>query len=279
MNKLLFLSALLLGGCTTVGTAPVERPMMKLGCQMWGVKDFWFDKADKLAAFAEIFPKIRAMGYEGVQCASFIRVDADGLEKLLKANGLEIADQPILFEDVEDPAKLAQTVAFCRRFGVDFVYIPWFKSETAEGWREFCRRLDRAEAALGPHGIRVGYHHHTHELNEKVDGVLPWDILTGRDGARLELDIGPVLDTDHVPAAEIAKVSGRVPGIHAKPVGATAAGAAGERQDWPKVLAAAEKAGTKWFVVECEQRKNTFEDIAASVKHLRPMVDLVNALR
>ena len=259
-DKLLFLSALLLGGCTTVGTAPVERPKMKLGCQLWGVKDFWYDKADKLAAFAEIFPKVKAMGYDGVQCGSFIRVDADGLEKLLKANGLAVADQPIAFDDVEDPAKLAQTVAFCNRFNVSFLYIPYFKGKTADEWRAFCRRLDSAEEKLRSHGIRVGYHHHDHELNEKVDGVLPWDILTGKDGARLELDIGPVLDTDHVPAAEIAKMSGRVPGIHAKPVGATAAGAAGERQDWVKVLAAAEKAGTKWFVVECERH---FEDLSA----------------
>ena len=255
------------------------RPKMKLGCQLWGVKDFWYDKADKLAAFAEIFPKVKAMGYDGVQCGSFIRVDADGLEKLLKANGLAVADQPIAFDDVEDPAKLAQTVAFCNRFNVSFLYIPYFKGKTADEWRAFCRRLDSAEEKLRPHGIRVGYHHHDHELNEKVDGVLPWDILTGKDGARLELDIGPVLDTDHVPAAEIAKMSGRVPGIHAKPVGATAAGASGEKQDWAKVLAAADKAGVTWCVIECEQRQNTFEDITASAKYLRPMVDLVNALR
>ena len=25
------------------------RPPMKLGCQLWGVKDLWFDKSDKLA--------------------------------------------------------------------------------------------------------------------------------------------------------------------------------------------------------------------------------------
>ena len=272
--------ALLCGCMTTVDRASDEAsPKMRLGCQLWGVKDFWFDREDKLAAFAEIFPKIKAMGYDGVQCGSFIRLDPDGLEKLVRENGLAIADQPVSFDDIEDPAKRARTVAFCRRFAVDFVYIPWFKSGTAEGWRQFCRRLDKAEALLKPHGIRVGYHHHTHELKEKVDGVLPWDILTGKDGARLEMDIGPVLDTDHVPSAEIAKMAGRVPSIHAKPVGATAAGAVGERQDWPKVLAAADRAGVKWCVVECERRKDTYEDIAASAKCLRLMVDRINARR
>ena len=227
----------------------VARPPMKLGCQLWGVKDLWFDKPDKLAAFAEIFPKVRAMGYDGVQCGSFIRMDADGLEKLLNENGLSVVDQPISFEDVEDEAKQAKTV-------------------------------DAAEAKLRPYGIRVGYHHHVHELTTKIDGELPWDILTGPDGARLEMDIGPVLEGGRNPAEEIAKMKGRLPsGIHAKPLGATAAGAAGDMQDWPKVVAAAEKSGVKWLVVECEKRQDTFDDIAESARNLRPLVSLVNELR
>ena len=258
----------------------LTRPPMKLACQMWGVKDFWSDKQDKIAAFAEIFPKIKAMGYEGVQCGAFIRVDTDGLEKVLKDSGLVIVDQPISFADVEDAEKLPQTVAFCKRFGVDFVYIPWYEAKTAAEWRAFCRRLDAAEAKLKPHGIRVGYHQHAHELSQKVDGEYPWDILTGADGARLEMDIGPVLDAGRVPADEILKMKGRLPGgIHAKPVGAAAVGAPGEKQDWPKIVAAAEKAGVKWLVVECEKRKDTYDDIAASAKYLQPLVSLVNAMR
>ena len=256
------------------------RPPMKLGCQLWGVKDLWFDKPDKIAAFADIFPKIRAMGYEGVQCGSFIRMDVEALEKILKKNGLSIVDQPISFDDVEDETKLRKTVAFCRRFKVDFLYIPWYEGKTAAEWRAFCRRLDAAEAKLRPYGIRVGYHHHIHELTTKVDGEFPWDILTGPEGARLEMDIGPVLEGGHVPAEEITKMSGRLPsGIHAKPLGATAAGANGDRQDWPRVVAAAEKSGVKWLVVECEKRKDTYDDIAASARNLRPLVSLVNALR
>ena len=163
---------------------------------------------------------------------------------------------------------------------MDFLYIPWFEAKTAAEWRAFCRRLDAAEAKLSPYGIRVGYHHHIHELTTKVDGEYPWDILTGPDGARLEMDIGPVLEGGRNPAEEIAKMKGRLPsGIHAKPLGATAAGAAGDRQDWPKVVAAAEKSGVKWLVVECEKRQGTFDDIAESARNLRPLVSLVNALR
>jgi sugar phosphate isomerase/epimerase len=117
-------------------------------------------------------------------------------------------------------------------------------------------------------------------MTGKVDGMYPWDILTGEGGARLELDVGPVLDAGKTPAAEIARLRGRLPGgIHAKPVGATAVGAPGDRQNWPEIVAAAEKAGVKWLVAECEKRQGTYEDVAESAKNLRPLVDLVNALR
>ena len=42
-------------------------------------------------------------------------------------------------------------------------------------------------------------------------------------------------------------------------------------QDWPKVIAAARKAGVKWFVVECEKRKDTYDDVAASAAYLKPL--------
>ena len=72
--------------------------------------------------------------------------------------------------------------------------------------------------------------------------------------------------------AWLAALSGRVPGMHAKPHGATAAGAPGDVQDWPKVVAAARKAGVKWFVVECEKRKGTYDDVAASAAYLKPLL-------
>ena len=54
-------------GCTT---RPAPRhDGMRLACQMWGVKEFW--EKDPERGFAEAFPKLRAMGYEGVQSMAF----------------------------------------------------------------------------------------------------------------------------------------------------------------------------------------------------------------
>jgi sugar phosphate isomerase/epimerase len=257
-----------------------SKQELKLACQMWSVKDLWFGKADKIAAFAEIFPKIKELGYAGVQCGAFIRLDQDKLEKVLKDNGLVIVDQPVNMTDLDNEENLNKTIAFCKRFGVDFVYIPWYSSKTVAGWKDFCGKLNAVEAKLAKNGIKVGYHHHIDELTKKVEGVYPWDILTSAEGVRHELDIGPILESARVPAEEIKRLRGRLPGgIHAKPVGATAAGAPGEKHDWPRIVAAAGKAGVKWLVVECEKRQNTFEDVAASAKYLRPLLTVANEMK
>lgn len=252
------------------GTCGGTTPKMRLGCQMWGVKEFWEKNPEQ--GFAEVFPKLRAMGYEGVQSMAFWKINPDRLEALLKANGLALADMPVNFEHVEG-TNIESTVAFCRRFEVDFVYIPWFKGKIGDEWRAFCGRLIAAGKRLEPYGIRIGYHNHVHEFTEPLGGELPANILKADRNVNLELDIGPVAESGNDASAWISALSGRVPGMHAKPHGATAAGAPGDVQDWPKIIAAARKAGVRWFVVECEKRKDTYDDVAASAAYLKPLLD------
>ena len=247
-----------------------KKGQMKLACQMWGVKEFWEKDPEK--GFAEVFPRVKAMGYEGVQSMAFWKCDQDRLEALLKANGLTLADMPITFEYVEG-TNIESTVAFCRRFDVDFVYIPWFGGKTAAEWRAFCNRLAAAGKRLAPYGIRIGYHNHIHEFTKPLDGEYPAEILKADSDVNLELDIGPVTESGNDAVKWITDLSGRMPGMHAKPHGATAAGAPGDVQDWPKIVAAAQKAGVKWFVVECEQRKDTYDDVAASAAYLKPLLE------
>ena len=97
-------------GCTMIGGEPSSdaSQRMRLGCQMWGVKEFWEKNPEK--GFAEVFPKLRAMGYEGVQSMAFWKIDPDRLEALLKANGLALADMPVNFEHVEG-TNIESTVA------------------------------------------------------------------------------------------------------------------------------------------------------------------------
>ena len=247
-----------------------KKGQMKLACQMWGVKEFWEKDPEK--GFAEVFPRVKAMGYEGVQSMAFWNIDHDRLEALLKANGLALADMPINFDHVEG-TNVERTVAFCRRFDIGFLYIPWFDGKSADEWRDFCARLDAAGKRLAPYGIKVGYHNHVHEFTKPLNGEYPADILKADRTVNLELDIGPVTESGNDAVKWITDLSGRIPGMHAKPHGASAAGAPGDVQDWPKIVAAARKAGVKWLVVECEKRKDTYDDVAASAAYLKPLLE------
>ena len=247
-----------------------KKGQMKLACQMWGVKEFWEKDPEK--GFAEVFPRVKAMGYEGVQSMAFWNIDQDRLEALLKENGLALADMPINFDHVEG-TNVERTVAFCRRFDIGFLYIPWFDGKSADEWRDFCARLNAAGKRLAPYGIKVGYHNHVHEFTKPLNGEYPADILKADRNVNLELDIGPVTESGNDAVKWIMDLSGRIPGMHAKPHGASAAGAPGDVQDWPKIVAAARKAGVKWFVVECEKRKDTYDDVAASAAYLKPLLE------
>lgn len=249
-----------LSGC--VGFAGEGRKL-KLACQMWSVKDIWQKNGD----ITSVFPQLAEMGYEGVQSKAFWDCDPDKLEKALIASGLKIADLPVGFPELETEAALAKTVAFCKRFDVDFVYIPWFKPKTLDGWKDFTRKLDEYGRRLAPSGIRIGYHNHLHEFAEPLDGVCPGDVLVNCPTFNFELDVGPVLESGRVPAEVLGRLAGRVPGLHAKPYPGTFAGAPDDRQDWPAILAAARAAGTKWIVVECEKRKDTFDDVRLSAAY------------
>ena len=101
MVSVVSLACALLAGCTIMGGAQSwDAPQrMRIGCQMWGVKEFWEKDPEK--GFAEVFPKLRAMGYEGVQSMAFWKINPDRLESMLKANGLALVDMPVNFEHIE----------------------------------------------------------------------------------------------------------------------------------------------------------------------------------
>ena len=120
------------------------------------------------------------------------------------------------------------------------------------------------------YGIRVGYHNHQHELREHFDGKTPLEYLYDA-GLAMELDVGHVKLAGGCPVAWLKKLAGRVPSIHAKPGGGNSVGGEGDANDWKAIFSAAAASGTKWAIVECETRRNTFEDVEKSMTFLKEL--------
>lgn len=245
-----------------VGVCPESK--LRLACQMWSVNDIWKKNPQ------DAFRRMRALGYEGVQSFGFLAMNHDELAKMLDDNGLRIVDMPFYMRNVT-PDKFNQFLEFCQRFKIDFVYEPWWQGTTATDWRRHTDELLAVAAKFRQHGIRTGYHNHQHEMRLHFEGKTPYEYVFD-SGLDFELDVGHVKLAGRDPVACLKTLAGRVPSIHAKPGGGNSVGGAGDTNDWSAIIRTCREIGVKWAVVECEERRNTFEDVQNSYNFLKPLV-------
>ena len=252
-----------LAGCTTApcGGKPLAVNGIRLGVQMWSVNDLWKKNP------ADALRRLKAFGYDGVQSFGFFAMDHGELEKMLDDNGLKIVDMPFYMKTVA-PDSFNRFLEFCQRFKIDFVFEPYAKFPTGAEWRRHADELVALGEKFGKYGIRVGYHNHQYELRDHFDGKTPLEYLYDA-GLAMELDVGHVKLADECPVAWLKKLAGRVPSIHAKPGGGNSVGGPGDTNDWKAIFSAAAESGTKWAVVECESRRDTFDDVEASIGFLK----------
>ena len=250
----------LAGGCASLAGGTRS---MRFACQMWSVDDVWRKDPDGALA------KMRAMGYEGVQSIAFWDWDRKKLHALLDAHDMALVDMPVRLNNHVTPEKIASTVDFCQEFGIDFVFVPWLDGKllkTADSVKRLADEMAAAAGRLAPHGIKMGFHNHQVEFRQKIDGVSAMDVFMARPELNFELDVGHATLAGADPVAVLGRLRGRVPSIHAKPGGGRSCGGEGDRNDWPGIFEACRAAGVRWAVVECETRRDTFDDIRASAR-------------
>ncbi len=264
LRNLSLASAAFLAGCRSVCCCGNK---MRLACQMWSVNDLW--KKD----FPGTLAKMRAMGYEGVQSMAFWNMKRTELHKVLDDNGLVIVDMPVNLDCVKDD-KINSTVEFCKEFNVDFLFLPWIGNRALpkEKWQWYEDGMVEAAHKLAPYGIKMGFHNHQIEFKVKFDGVSVMESFFKRKELFFELDAGHVKLAGEDPVKILERIKGRVPSIHAKPGGGNSAGCAEDKNDWAAIISSCNRMGTKWAVVECETRRNTFDDIDASARFLKPVL-------
>ena len=237
----------------------------KLGVQLFTVRS-GMQNAQQIG---ETFRRLKALGYDGVQSFGFLAMDWNELEKMLFDNGLRIVDMPFYMKTVA-PDSFNKFLEFCQRFKIDFVYEPYTKFSTGAEWRRHADELVALGEKFKAYGIRVGYHNHQHELRQHFDGKTPLEYLYDA-GLAMELDVGHVKLAGDNPIRWLEKLAGRVPSIHAKPGGGDSVGGEGDANDWKAIFSTAMKAGTRWAIVECETRRNTYADVEASMAFLKGM--------
>ena len=151
-----------------------------------------------------------------------------------------------------------------------------FKSE--ESVRTLARKLDAAGAMLAKGGITLSYHNHAIELTGFGETTVLDFIYRETNPAYLkaELDTYWIQFGGGDPAAWIERLAERVPILHLKDFGFGQDGKPFFAEighgnlNWPRILAAAEKAGTEWLVVEQDECPgDPFVSIRKSYDYLR----------
>jgi sugar phosphate isomerase/epimerase len=144
-------------------------------------------------------------------------------------------------------------------------------------WKRTAVRLNERAGELKRAGIRLGYHNHNIEF-APIGGTTGWDVLRRETDPKLvffEIDVGWIAAAGLDPVTFLNVHKGRVRWLHVKDLKAstkpnfaltmdpTEVGSG--KMDWPRVLAAAERAGVDHYYLE-QEAPFTMQRIDAAAK-------------
>ena len=226
--------------------------------------------------FAGTLSKIRDFGYDGVEFAGLYGNTPAEVRALCEKYSLNPISAHVPFVDMlKDPAGVLAQYA---EIGCRYVAVPYLTPEHRPGTPNFefvVEFIGIIAKAAKKAGIQLLYHNHDFEFM-KLGGKYALDILyetVPEDLLKTELDTCWVNVGGEDPSKYLLKYSGRAPVVHLKdffgqksenmyeligienkapkrPDGFEFRPVGSGLQDMPSIVAAAEKAGAEWLVVE-----------------------------
>ncbi len=235
--------------------------------------------------------KVASIGYQGVEFAGLFGHTAQQVKDICAAAGVEPVSAHVPLDELL--ADTEGTVAKYKEIGCRFIVIPYLPEERRPGFADFEKTLEEMKAIgeeCKKQDLLMLYHNHDFEfvkLGEKYGLDVMYETISA-DLLATELDTCWVNVGGEVPAEYVLKYTGRAPVVHLKdfvmqgkekpqklyaligidddeeqaseeafsfkPVGSGV-------QDMPAILAAAEKAGAQWVVVEQDQPDKGHEEL------------------
>lgn len=251
-----------------------------IGLNLYSLREFAQTPAD----IAQTLRKVKAIGYDYVQISGIGKIDPKELKRMLDSEGLGVCATHIALARLQ--TELDAVIDEHKLWGCEHAAVGAIPEayRSAEGYARFAREGSEIGRQLAAHGITFSYHNHYWEF-ERYNGRTGMDILfEDSDPAAL----GAEIDTYWVqygggdPAQWIEKMQGRIPLVHFKDMRIDTARAEGVHimlpvgegtLNWPAILAACQKAGAQWHIVEQDWFPNgqPFESVATSLRNLKAM--------
>jgi sugar phosphate isomerase/epimerase len=221
--------------------------------------------------------KVAQIGYKNVELAGTYGRSAAEFNTILKDHGLKAISAHVGIEGLLGP-DVNKVIDEQLALGLTDIAVPYLDEkyrQGREGYENVGKKLAGVATLLKPHGIRLSYHNHNFEFEQKFDGVSGYEIIFASAPADLlmsELDTFWALFAGDDPVGVIGRHPGRFPLLHIKdmnPVDRTFAEVGTGILPLDGILAAAPAAGCQYLIVEQDSCKNPpLQAIETSYKNL-----------
>ena len=227
----------------------------QLAAQFYTIRDF----CKTAPEFAESCRKIRAIGYPAIQLSGVGPIPEEEIVRICAGEGLVIcATHESGDKIINETGKVIERL---NKLGCKYTAYPYpggINMADAAEVSAFAKRLDRAGETMRNAGQVLTYHNHAIEFL-KLGGKTALDLIyDGSDPRNLQGEIDTywvqVGGADSV--AWCRKLAGRLPLLHLKDCVGTANNASAfceignGNMDFKEIIAAGEKSGCEWFIVE-----------------------------
>ncbi|MGE5548943.1 MAG: sugar phosphate isomerase/epimerase family protein [Bacteroidota bacterium] len=242
-----------------------------VGLQLYTLRD------ETAKDFRGTLARVAEMGYRGVELAGNGGLDAGEMRQALAETGLKAYGSHVGLDQLE--RNLPAVIAYHQEIGCEYLACPWLPEGRRQDGLDYQRlgmALTEIGRKCGEAGLQLCYHNHAFEF-QRFGGSLGLDLLYGAADPRLvqaELDLYWIEYAGQDPAAYLRQMKGRCPLVHLKDMATdrhfTEVGEG--TLDWPGIFAAAEDAGTKYYLVEQDDcRRPPLESVRISLENLRRM--------
>ena len=231
--------------------------------------------------FKNTLDKIAAIGYKSVQISGMAKevMTTEEIVAETGKRGLTICATHEPGADILDDTEAV--IQRLNELGTRHTAYPFpagvdFSSEAS--LQELITKLDAAGKKMAEAGLVLTYHNHAHELYKVNSKTILRRIYDETDPTHLQAEI----DTHWIqrggadPIKWIESLPGRLPLLHIKDYKVDPDGNADYAEigngnlDFPAIIAAAEKAGCQWYIVEQDTCPgDPFDSIAQSFEYIR----------
>ena len=239
---------------------------MKFSVQLYSLRDMIHSADDLLA----VFPKLKALGFDGVEFAGYHGLSAEVIRKALDDAGLVATGAHVGLENYI-PENLQATLDFHKALGMTTVGLGGAPHGDLEETQESCEILAAAYAEAKKQGMTVYYHNHAGEFAPMEDGTLAIDHFLRACELQLDTFWSSCADVDNY--AFITEHRDRICHLHIKDGDGLTPCALGEGDvDLHTVVRAAKAIGLEWLVLEDETRDQGLESVRKGVEWLKANV-------